>query len=106
MRYRVTITPGAEQDLRTAYRYIRQQGAPKAAISWLAGARKKINTLAEHPERAHFAPESTSFHEPIRELLYGRGNRGSYRILFVILDDAVFVLHIRHGSMLPMELEE
>lgn len=49
------------------------------------------------------APESASFEEPIRELLYGSGNRGTYRILFVVLDGTVFVLHVRHGSMLPLE---
>ena len=106
MRYRVIITPEAENDLRTASRYIRRQGAPQAARAWLTGARKKIKTLAEYPERAHAASESMSFQEPIRELIYGSGNRGVYRILFAILDDSVFVLHVRHGSMLPMEPEK
>ena len=106
MKYRVFITPEAENDLQTAYRYIRRQGAPQAAHAWLTGARKKIKTLAEYPERARIASESASFQEPIRELIYGTGNRGVYRILFAILDDAVFVLHVRHGSMLPMEPEK
>lgn len=106
MRYRVIITPEAENDLRTASRYIRRQGAPQAARAWLTGARKKIKTLAEYPERAHAASESMSFQEPIRELINGSGNRGAYRILFAILDDSVFVLHVRHGSMLPMEPEK
>ena len=106
MKYRVIITPEAEGDLRRAYRYIRQHGAYAAARAWLAGARKKIKTLAEYPQRARFSPESTSFDEPIRELLYGGGNRGTYRILFVVLDKSVFILHVRHGSRLPLEPEE
>lgn len=105
MKYRVVITAEAEGDLRKAYRYIRMQGAPDAARDWLMGARKKIKTLAEHPERANFAPESISFEEPIRELLHGSGNRGIYRILFVVLDRSVFILHVRHGSMLPLKPE-
>ena len=105
MNYRVIITPDAENDLRAAYRYIRRQNAPQAARAWLTGDRKIIGTLAEHPERARFASESLSFQEPIRELLYGGGNRGVYRILFAVLDGSVFVLHIRHGSMLPGEPE-
>jgi hypothetical protein len=52
------------------------------------------------------APESESFEEPIREILYGRGNRGTHRILFVILAKTVFVLHVRHGSMQTLEPEE
>jgi plasmid stabilization system protein ParE len=89
-------------DLRRVCRYIRKQDAPQAARAWLAGARRKIKTLAHNPERAHLAPESPSFEEPIRELLYGSGNRGTYRILFAIINMSVFVLHVRHGWMLPL----
>ena len=95
MSRRVIITPAAENGLRAAYRYIRRPGA-----------RKKINTHGEHPERAHAAFESLSLQEPIRELLYGGGNRGVYRIPFAILDNSVFVPHVRHGSMLPIEPEK
>ncbi|MCC7482945.1 MAG: type II toxin-antitoxin system RelE/ParE family toxin [Hyphomicrobiales bacterium] len=105
MKYSVTITPDAENDLRTAYRYIRKH-APKAAAAWIKGARSTIKSLAQYPERGHLAPESSSFQEPIREVLYGSGNRGTYRILFVVLDKAVFVLHVRHGAMLPLDPKE
>ncbi len=102
MKYSVVITPDAETDLRTAYSYIRKY-APEAARAWIKGARQTIKSLGQHPERGHLAPESNSFHEPIREVFYGRGNRGTYRILFVVLDKSVFILHIRHGAMLPLE---
>jgi len=105
VKYKVIITPQAEADLRIAYRYIRKD-APHAARAWIKGARMKIASLAIDPERAHYAPESASFSQPIRELLYGSGNRGTYRILFVILDRSVFVLDVRHGSMLALEPEQ
>lgn len=106
MKYRIIITPEAESDLRKASSYIRKQGAPLAARKWLAGARKEIKTLANLPERTPLAPEAPAFNEPIHELFYGRGQRGTYRILYTIIDDCVFVLHIRHGSMLPLEPEQ
>jgi len=105
MTYRVIITPNAEQELRQAYRYIRER-APQAANRWIKGARKCIKSLARYPERCPLAPESKSFEEPIRQLLYGRGNRGTYRILYVILAKTVFVLHVRHGSMDELRPEE
>jgi plasmid stabilization system protein ParE len=105
MRFRVTITPEAETDLRNAASYIRRDN-PRAARSWLKGARQRIKTRGQYPERCPLAPESTSFSEPIRELFYGHGNRGTYRILFVVLDKAVFVLHIRHGAMLPLKPDD
>jgi hypothetical protein len=51
------------------------------------------------------APESISFQEPIRELLYGQG-RGVYRILFVVLSKIVYVLDVRHGSRDELQPED
>jgi plasmid stabilization system protein ParE len=101
MTYRVIVTPAAESDLRTAYRYIRGQ-APHAAREWIRRARQSAKSLARHPERCPLAPESSSFDQPIRELFFGSGNRGTYRFLFVVLDQSVYILHVRHGSMLPL----
>lgn len=98
--------PKAEQDLRGAYGYIRKRGSLAAARTWLSAIRKRIKTLTQNPERAAVAPESASFAEDIRELLHGSGNRGIYRILFVVVDISVFVLHVRHGSMMPLQPEE
>ncbi len=101
MTYRVIITPAAETDLRTAYRYIRSQ-SPRAARDWIRRARRSAKSLARSPERCPLAPESASFDQPIRELFFGSGNRGTYRFLFVVLDKSVYILHVRHGSMLPL----
>ena len=98
---RVVVTPNAEAEIRAAHRFIRDR-APEAAWIWLKGARQRIRTLARNAERASLAPESISFEEPIRELFYGSGNRGTYRILFTVIGSTVYVLHFRHGSMLPL----
>ncbi|MGA8151289.1 MAG: type II toxin-antitoxin system RelE/ParE family toxin [Terriglobales bacterium] len=105
MTYKVIVTPEAENDLRTAYWYIRSQ-APDAARDWVRRARQSARSLARRPERYPLAPESVSFNEPIRELFFGEGNRGTYRFLFVVLDKSVYILHVRHGSMLPLSPEE
>lgn len=105
MRYRIIVTPEAEGDLRDASSYIRRDSR-RAARVWLKGARQRIKTLAQHPERCNLAPESAAFHEPIRELFYGSGNRGTYRILFAVIGKTVFVLHVRHGAMLPLKPDE
>jgi len=103
MTYRVIVTPAAESDLRTTYRYIRSQ-APRPARDWIRRARRTARSLAHHPERCPMAPESASFDQPIRELIYGSGNRGTYRFLFVVFaeEKSVYILHVRHGSMLPL----
>ena len=105
MKYRVVITPDAEGDLRKIYRFIRSRGAPKAALNWLAGARKKMKSLALSPERGSLAFESASLDEPIREVLYGTSGRSNFRVLYVIIDGSVFVIHIRHAAQVPFEPE-
>ena len=105
MRYRVIVTPQAESELRSTHNYIRKH-APDAARTWIRGVRREIRSLTRFPERAPLAQESSSFQEPIREILYGRGNRGTYRILFIVIEKSVFILHVRHGSMLPLKPDE
>ena len=95
------MTPGAESDLRAIHSYFRKH-APQAAAAWLKGVHQSIKSLKRFPERAALAPESFAFHEPVRELIYGQGNRGTYRILFIIHKAFIHVLHVRHGSRLPL----
>ncbi|MGA7216898.1 MAG: type II toxin-antitoxin system RelE/ParE family toxin [Candidatus Sulfotelmatobacter sp.] len=99
------MTPEAKADLRGIYRYIRKR-APRAAGQWSVRARPSIKTLSKFPERCPLAPESAYFDETIRQMFIGSGNRGTYRVLFVIVDKSVRVIHVRHGSMLPFGVEE
>jgi len=106
MRYRVILTPRAKHNLRTIHAYIFKQ-APHAADDWLDRAERAVDSLGHHPGRRPLAPESLSFGKPIRQLMFGEGNRGTYRLLFVVADHSVYVLHVRHGSRLPLNpLEE
>jgi len=105
MSYRVIITPNAELDLRHAYRFIRKD-SPVAASRWIREIRRAIQSLSHNPERCNLAPEAGLFDELIRELLFGRGNRGTYRILFVIHGHVVYALTVRHGSKSIASREE
>jgi plasmid stabilization system protein ParE len=105
LRYRIIVTPEAKADLRDIYRYIRDR-APRAATQWSVSARASIKTLSHFPERCPLAPESSHFDVPIRQMFLGTGNRGTCRVLYVIVDKSVRVIHVRHGSMLPLGAEE
>ena len=105
MAYRVIITPDAKRDLRNASNYIRRDSR-SAAERWLKQMHGSIQKLSKHPERCPMAPEAHTFERPIRELLCGSGNRGTYRALYTIVDNIVYVFHVRHGSMLPLAPEE
>jgi plasmid stabilization system protein ParE len=105
MSYLVVLTPRAKHNLRTIHAYIFKQ-APHAANDWLDRAERAVASLEHHPERCPLAPESLSLGKPIRQLLFGVGNRGTYRLLFVVLDRSVYVVHVRHGSRLPLSPDE
>ena len=100
MPYRVVISTEAAVDLKTAANYIRRDSRT-AALRWNKQIRARIATLASNPDRCVFAPEAETLTAPVRQLLFGSGNRGTYRIVFVMLDLYVVILHVRHGSMLP-----
>src|SRR5206468_12718009 len=96
LAYRVILTPEAEADLRTAYRYIRRH-APHAAREWIQHARKSVKSLSHHPIPCPLARESGSFDEAIGELFFGTVNRGTYRILFTGIGKSAYILHVRHA---------
>lgn len=102
---RVVVARPAKQDIRQIYLWI-QQSAPLAAERWLKEIRAAIKTLSRNPERCVVAPESDTFEFPIRQLLYGSGNRGTYRVLFTAQRGFVCVLHVRHGSMDVLRSED
>ncbi|MBI1745825.1 MAG: hypothetical protein HYR55_04460 [Acidobacteria bacterium] len=39
---------------------------------------------------------------PVRQILYGKRG-GAYRVLFQIIGDVVFILHVRHAAMADVE---
>lgn len=73
-RYRIMISPEAERDIEEAYLYI------------------KVQSLSTFPLRCPLAPESDLFQLEIRHLIIN-----NYRILYTITEDAVYILHARHG---------
>jgi len=92
MNYRVIIEPQAESDIAEAFRWIARD-SPLNAARWQNSIEAVIDSLETFPERAAIAAESDAFNCAIRQLLHG-----NYRILFTIKEQAVYVLHVRHGA--------
>jgi plasmid stabilization system protein ParE len=66
---------------------------------WYAGIRAAIRNLAHSAPECGPAYEDRFFTETIRQRLFD-----SYKILFVIREDRVHVLHIRHQAQDPADL--
>ncbi len=95
MKYCVIIQPPAAAEMDEAYLWIAER-APASATKWLNGLEVAIQSLEDFPKRCPLAEESKAFEAEIRQLIYGE-RVGAYRILFTIVEDAVHVLHVRHG---------
>ena len=91
-RYRILVASPAAKDLEEAYLHIREDSADMAA-RWRMGLLQTVESLETLPGRCPLAPENGPFAFEILQLLYG-----DYRLLFTIQEDAVVILHVRHGA--------
>ena len=101
MTFRVIVEEQAAWDIAAYGEWIASQGSPLNAVRWVDGIEEAIDSLAWMPTRCAIAPESEYFEEEIRQLVFG-----SHRILFVVDEAAVHVLHVRHGARLPLAGDE
>jgi plasmid stabilization system protein ParE len=101
MVFRVETTPAAEGEAQAILEWLLDQQAGEAGLRWFLNLEQAIQSLSHFPERCSLAPENGRFPFEVRQLLYGRQPH-VYRILFTIEQDAVYVLHIRHGRRLRM----
>jgi len=97
MKYRVEITAEAESEIREAYLWIHRDSPANAARWRRRLASSHSARLSQCPTRCGMAPESVYFKQEIRQLLYGK-RTGVYRVLFVIADRIVYILHVGIGA--------
>ncbi len=91
MKYRVEITDTALAEVENAYLWLRER-APSQAIKWRKELLETVESLKDNPERCSLAPENDEFiSRKLRHILYG-----NYRLVFVIIDTTVYILHVRH----------
>lgn len=97
MKYRVRLTEKAEQDVSDVLAWFREQSAVEAGGRWFVRLMAHIDKLETMPERCGLAAESEDLGLEIRELHLGR-RRGTYRLLFEIRGQVVYVLRIWHSA--------
>ncbi len=89
--YQVDIKPTAENDLERRYRQIAEE-SPQNAINWYMDVISAIEKLDVLAERCPIAPEDIDIQRGIRQLVIG-----NYRVLYLINESVVEVLHLRHS---------
>ena len=94
MSYTVIITPSAKADIFEINTWL-LENYPSYADAWLWGISQSITSLSRFPERCMVASESDALEVAAHQLLYGK-KPNVYRILFMIEENRVLILHVRH----------
>ena len=92
----------AERELEEAYAWIHKR-SPLNAERWRLELIEKAASLEDFPERCPLALENEGAKCELRHLIFG-----NYRLLFTVIEDMVYVLHIRHSardSIVPEDVE-
>jgi plasmid stabilization system protein ParE len=95
MTYQVTIQPEAFQEIESSYRWLCDNWSPELASIWYNDLQDAIASLKSFPRRCPIAVEAAFFEREVRQLVMKKA--GSWRILYVVQDDLISVLHVRHS---------
>lgn len=106
MTYRVVILPKAESDIERNSRWWAEKHSKEQARVWFDAIHDQLQSLAHFPESNGLSTETDLFPIEIRDKLLGLGSRPSYRAVFTIRNDAVFVLTVRRSSQGPLTADQ
>ncbi|MEZ5942922.1 MAG: type II toxin-antitoxin system RelE/ParE family toxin [Planctomycetaceae bacterium] len=95
MTYRVQLTKRAEQDIERNAQWWAQHYSVSQAIKWFDTIHSQLQELANFPESHAALRESSEFPYLIRNKFVGFGQKPSYRAIFTVREDVVFVLSVR-----------
>jgi plasmid stabilization system protein ParE len=98
MTFRVILLPRAEADIEANAQWWATHHSAEQAARWFDAIHEQLKSLAVFPESNGLSAESEDFPYEIRDKLLGLGSRPSYRAVFTIKDDAVYVLTVRRSA--------
>jgi len=101
-KHTVVFHPDAETDIESSYQWGRRAWGDEQAKAWVRELRRTIKSqLTTRPLSCPVAPESEDLGVPIRQLIMQR-----YRILFILENRLVTILHVRGPYVSKLEAGE
>jgi plasmid stabilization system protein ParE len=104
--FRVILLPRAEADIEANAQWWATHHSVEQAVRWFDVIHEQLQSLAILPESNGLSAEAGDFQYEIRDKLLGLGSRPSYRAVFTIKDDAVYVLTVRRGAQDVVRLDD
>lgn len=96
--FRVIILPRAEADIESAANWWAKHHSPRQAKKWFDTIHEQLKSLAQFPVGNGLSAENGDFPYEIRDKLLGLGSRPSYRTVFTVKGEVIYVLAVRHGA--------
>jgi plasmid stabilization system protein ParE len=98
MKYRLTVTPRAKDDIDRNANWWADHHSIEQALKWSDAVYDQLESLRDFPENRSLSAENDEFDYEIRDKFVGLGTRPGYRAIFTIKGDEVFVLTVRAGE--------
>lgn len=105
MTYRIVILPAAEQQIAGIYDWLTARSVAGAG-RWFNRFTEALQTLATDPERVSLAPEAELVGRDVRQLLFRTKRGATYRVIFVVEEADVYILHVRGSGQPLIDVEE
>ncbi len=94
MNYRVVVTAPADRDVDEIAAWLYRR-SPQGARRWLDAFESATRSLAESPLRFGLAPEASIVSQEVRQQFFKTPHGRQYRLVYVVVDKDVHVLHVR-----------
>jgi plasmid stabilization system protein ParE len=96
--FKVIILPQAEADIEANAQWWANHHSSEQALHWLDAIHEQLKSLSLFPESNGLSAENGEFPHEIRDKLLGLGSKPSYRAVFTIVANVVYVLTVRRGA--------
>ena len=101
-KYKVILHADAEADIQSSFEWGCRTWGRKKAKAWVLDLRRVLlNRLTSAPLSCPLAPEGDELGVSIRHLVIGR-----YRLLFVVEQRTVEILHVKGSYVDPSKLRD
>lgn len=98
MTFRVILLDQAEADIEANAHWWATHHSVEQAAHWFDAVYEQLKSLEHFPKSNGLSAENDEFPYEIRDKLLGLGSRRSYRAVFTIKDDTVYVLAVRRSA--------
>jgi plasmid stabilization system protein ParE len=103
--YTLSILEHAEDDYSRMYQYILKR-SPAGATRWEESLEQGLARLLENPLSFGFAPENDKLDIELRQLLFGTKQGLTYRAIFTIEANIIYILRFRGPGQRPLKAKE